>query len=207
LLRMGATEACEAMGRVVASAISEMAVARIDWPTLKPLHEARRRRPFLQRVGTTARPPAPVERTGEPSLLERLANTHERARHDLLLQFVNKEVGRVLGVAPGGTVPTNVGLFDMGMDSLMSVELRKRLQRGFGSALPSTLTFNYPNVDALVGFLEREFAAAVVPPPRDDERPPAPDVAQAVPNGESDLSALSDAELEARLLARLEALR
>lgn len=35
------------------------------------------------------------------------------------------------------------------MDSLMSVELRRRLEHGIGQVLPSTLTFNYPNIDAL----------------------------------------------------------
>jgi hypothetical protein len=39
------------------------------------------------------------------------------------------------------------------MDSLMSVELKRRLERGFGTSLPATLTFNYPNIRALAGFL------------------------------------------------------
>jgi hypothetical protein len=41
------------------------------------------------------------------------------------------------------------------MDSLMAVELRARLQKRAGCALPSTLTFNYPNAAALTQFLER----------------------------------------------------
>lgn len=205
---MRTTDACAAMGRLVASGIAEMAVADVDWPTLKPLHEARRRRPFLQRIATTARPAVNVERNPqEPSLAERLTRTHERARRDLLLQFVNEEVVRVLEAAPDASVPTDVGLFDMGMDSLMSVELRKRLERGSGLSLPSTLTFNYPNIDALVGFLEREFAASMPAQKPDVAGSTVADVQKGASNGTSDVSALSDAELEARLLARLEALR
>jgi NAD(P)-dependent dehydrogenase (short-subunit alcohol dehydrogenase family)/acyl carrier protein len=205
---MRSTDACAAMGRVVASGIAEMTVADVDWPTLKPLHEARRRRPFLQRIATTARPAVNFERNPqESSLAERLTRTHERARRDLLLQFVNEEVVRVLGAAPDGSVPTDVGLFDMGMDSLMSVELRKRLERGSGLSLPSTLTFNYPNIDALVGFLEREFAASMPAQKPDVAGAAGADLQKGASNGTSDVSALSDAELEARLLARLEALR
>lgn len=43
----------------------------------------------------------------------------------------------------------------MGMDSLMAVELRSRLQKRSGKPLPSTLTFNYPNASALTQFLEQ----------------------------------------------------
>ena len=35
----------------------------------------------------------------------------------------------------------------------MSVELKRRLEQRSGCALPSTLTFNYPNVRALAAFL------------------------------------------------------
>ena len=45
------------------------------------------------------------------------------------------------------------GLFDLGMDSLMSVELKSRLEAATGCALPTTLTFKYPTVVALTDFL------------------------------------------------------
>jgi acyl carrier protein len=101
-----------------------------------------------------------------------------------------------------GPVPLTTGLFDLGMDSLMAVELKRRLERGVGQALPSTLTFNYPNVGALAGFLDSVLhtvapaaaapEAAVVPVPTADDRA---------------LDELSDDELEQRLLARLEQMR
>ena len=60
----------------------------------------------------------------------------------------------MLALPDAWTGGTNTGLFDLGMDSLMAVELKRRLERGVGQPLPSTLTFNYPNVGALAGFLE-----------------------------------------------------
>ena len=51
----------------------------------------------------------------------------------------------------------------MGMDSLMSVELGRRLERGVGRKLPSTLTFNYPNIGELAAFLDREVGATSGP--------------------------------------------
>ncbi len=51
LVPMAAEEALDALGRVIAAQVPQAMVARIDWPTLKGVHEARRERPFLRRLG------------------------------------------------------------------------------------------------------------------------------------------------------------
>ena len=87
----------------------------------------------------------------------------------------------------------------MGMDSLMSVELGRRLERGVGRSLPSTLTFNYPNVAALAEFLDREVVAPTIVPAGE-----AIGSVTTLPHASNDdLESLTDLELEARLAARL----
>ena len=83
-----------------------------------------------------------------------MASAPASLRHDLLVDFVQQEVATVLALQDAWTGAASTGLFDLGMDSLMAVELKRRLERGVGQPLPSTLTFNYPNIDALAGFLE-----------------------------------------------------
>jgi len=39
------------------------------------------------------------------------------------------------------------------MDSLLSLELRNRLQGSLARSLPTTLTFNYPTIETLLEFL------------------------------------------------------
>ncbi|MGH7622523.1 MAG: acyl carrier protein, partial [Gemmatimonadaceae bacterium] len=150
-----------------------------------------------------------LARLATSSLSARLAALPLAARRDALVQFVSVEAAAVLGAEPGRAIATDVGLFEMGMDSLMSVELRKRLERGAGIALPSTLTFNYPNIDALATFLELRLVEGGVPAGSSAARPSSPATAAAEPPPPvaSDVAELSDDELEARLLARLEALR
>ncbi len=122
---------------------------------------------------------------------------------------MQREVAAVLGWMPDEPVSATTGLFDLGMDSLMAVELKRRLERGVGRALPSTLTFNYPNVQALAGFLAGLFAAPepAGPEPTGPELAPSTPMAVQSADSEPALDALSDEELEARLLARLEQIR
>ncbi|MEO8057469.1 MAG: SDR family NAD(P)-dependent oxidoreductase [Burkholderiales bacterium] len=196
---MPAGAALDALCRLLGGPQRQAVVAQIDWSVLKPLHEARRARPFLSRLGLVAplaAPPAPDGADVRPALIEQLERAPSGRRHDLLVEYVQGEVAMVLGLPKGEPLPTATGLFDLGMDSLMSVELKRRLERGAGRALPSTLTFNYPNVGALASFLESQLVVQAKP---EAAAPAIVRVIEAV-----DLDQLSDDELEARLLAKLE---
>jgi acyl carrier protein len=203
---MPAAEALDALGRLLGGSDSQAVVARIDWSILKPLHETRRARPFLSRLGAVAAPARQEVPSGSsPVLAARLAAAPAGMRQELIVEFVRHEVAAVLGLDQSRPVPLDTGLFELGMDSLMSVELKRRLERGTGRSLPSTLTFNYPSVSALAGFLERELSTGL------PEAPAALSAAgtepAALPSVGEDLGMLTDAELEARLLARLEQTR
>ena len=52
LAPMSAAAALDALGRLLAGKEPQAVVAKIDWSILKPLHEARRARPFLSRLDT-----------------------------------------------------------------------------------------------------------------------------------------------------------
>jgi hypothetical protein len=90
-----------------------------------------------------------------------------------------------------------------------AVELRKRQERGPALELPSTPTLSYPNVVALAGNLGPRLAtgAGAASPPAESARPPSTAALANAPAVVTDLEALSDDELEARLLASLERAR
>jgi acyl carrier protein len=63
---------------------------------------------------------------------------------------VRAEVARVLSAS---TVPVDRPLSELGMDSMMAVELRNALGQRVGKVLPATLAFDYPTVEALTRWL------------------------------------------------------
>ena len=98
---MPADEALQALAQLLAGSDAQSMVARIDWNVLKPLHEARRSRPLLSRVG--AAPPnasavgSQVSKAAASMLIKRLAQLAPEARRDHLLDFVRGEVATVWG--------------------------------------------------------------------------------------------------------------
>jgi acyl transferase domain-containing protein/NADPH:quinone reductase-like Zn-dependent oxidoreductase/acyl carrier protein len=77
-----------------------------------------------------------------------------------LIDLVSQEAAAVLGYPPGETLPRTANLFDLGLDSLMAVELRNRLQtRLDGRPLSATLLFDFSTIDALCAHLGGETAA------------------------------------------------
>ncbi|MET0507245.1 MAG: beta-ketoacyl reductase, partial [Burkholderiaceae bacterium] len=225
---MATSLALEALGRLLGTDRPQTVVAAVDWAALRALHESRRRRPLLESLGV-AEPVATTAAEGAAvataELMTRLARLQSTQRLDALVDFVESQVVAVLGLDRGSPVALDTGLFDLGMDSLMAVELKRRLEQGVGLPLPSTLTFNYPNVRALAGFLDRSvrptLPGAVEPGSGAGSSraatsggaaavalsAPAVEAERAAASLDADLDSLTEEELEARLMARLERTR
>ena len=77
-----------------------------------------------------------------------------------------RAVAQVLRIAEG-KLDVEAPLTSLGMDSLMGLELRNRIEAALGITVPATLLWTYPTVAALSGHLEAEMA----PHPREALEP------------------------------------
>ncbi|AKT41165.1 type I polyketide synthase [Chondromyces crocatus] len=152
LIGMAPARALDAMQRVLAGDTVHQIVADVDWRLLKPSYEARRRRPLFASIAITEAPT--LGGAGVRSaLLVKLHEAPPRSRKSLLQAAIQKEVARILRLPPSTPIEPRQGFFELGMDSLMSLELRNRLQVTLGHALPTTLAFDHPTIASLTGFL------------------------------------------------------
>ncbi len=74
-------------------------------------------------------------------------------RQEILVAHVRLQVAEILQLTSSQKVDLKQGFFDLGMDSLMALELRSRLQKSLQCNLPATLTFKYPTLKSLVDYL------------------------------------------------------
>ncbi|NSC19717.1 acyltransferase domain-containing protein [Streptomyces albus subsp. chlorinus] len=98
--------------------------------------------------------PAPEgeEANGESGAQEQWGQLSARELPAVLLDHVSSALAAVLGTPDAGIDPHRP-LSEMGVDSIMTVSLRRRLQQLTGILLPPTLLWNQPTATAIAGFL------------------------------------------------------
>ncbi|AHH21526.1 polyketide synthase module-containing protein [Nocardia nova SH22a] len=125
--------------------------AEVEWAKLAAGAD-----PWYGNLAAAVPAPAPVS----ASMRERVRAGARIDRIALVRELTTGEVKAVLGLDGAHLVDPGQGFTELGMDSLAVVELRSRLQDGFGVALPATFGFDYPTIDAaaeyLLGAIESE---------------------------------------------------
>jgi acyl transferase domain-containing protein/acyl carrier protein len=150
------------------------------------------RSPFYAAIA--AREAGAASAPAETGFRERLLAAPLREREGLLRQYLREELARALRFKSADQVKPRQRLFDLGLDSLTSVELSARLKADLGIPLPSTLLFDFPTVEALGDHLVRQVLAPLAAGGPVSEAPPSGQIHQ-------DLSGLSQDEV-ADLLSR-----
>ncbi|CAI8691173.1 amino acid adenylation domain-containing protein [Burkholderia sp. IT-111MI5] len=129
-------------------AVPQVAVVDIDLALFQGSYEARGPKPFLDRVRVGGSPPrAPA--------MPALSDASPRERKRLLADSIDRAVAQVLGYA-AGTLDRDLGFFEMGMDSLMALDVRTHLEKALGIPLSVALLFDHPTVNALADFLAEQ---------------------------------------------------
>ena len=143
------------MGQLLQRPVAQIGVLPIYWPKFLSSISTVEIQPFLRDIAPGRPPDAVTSPVGvrRADIIEQLEQAASSGRWELLLAYLQKEVSQILGFAKAQRLEPQQGFFDLGMDSLMAVELKNRLQRSLGSPLPTPIAFDYPSVEALGRYL------------------------------------------------------
>ncbi|NEQ40111.1 MAG: KR domain-containing protein, partial [Okeania sp. SIO3I5] len=82
-------------------------------------------------------------------ILAKLETASLEERQEILTEHIRGQVSQVLGLNSSQLPELNLGFMEMGMDSLMVVELKNRLQNQLEVNLPETIAMEYPTIAKL----------------------------------------------------------
>ncbi|WP_159050451.1 type I polyketide synthase, partial [Streptomyces cellostaticus] len=109
----------------------------------------------------------PQRRPGESGLRRRLGRMSEEEGRRLLLDLVRFQLAAVIGRDSVDGIDPHQPFKGFGVDSLLAVQLRNRLNSVTGLRLPATLVFDHPTPAAVADFtlaLAQERAESAAPP-------------------------------------------
>jgi NAD(P)-dependent dehydrogenase (short-subunit alcohol dehydrogenase family)/acyl carrier protein len=156
LVPMSATEGLALFDLCLTRDEAPLVPCRLDLRTLERVAE---RLPAIVQDLVRSKPAhAQLQRPSTLSLGERLAPLSAADRTELLLTTINDAVSAVLRTSRRARIDPDQPLSQLGLDSLMAVELRNELATAAGVRLPSTLLFDHPSANALTSYLEEKLA-------------------------------------------------
>jgi myxalamid-type polyketide synthase MxaE and MxaD len=142
-------EGSDALERILASGAVQGSVMRFSADAWRQNLSGAARSTFLSnfakkdREASGDRPAA-----AEPALLDQLTAAEAQERRGIVERFVAARAARVLRLS-AEQIDLDKPLRAMGLDSLLAVEFRNRLEADTGLSIPTTLIWNYPTVAKL----------------------------------------------------------
>ncbi len=154
----------ELLEQAILSGRSEVAALPADWQVYLSPGQPQCEWPLFRSLSTPEKDdPSP---SGRPVHDRRLAlkSLLERApaenRLNVIKEYVRPRIAEVLGLDSALAFREDQPLAELGLDSLMALELKNELQVALGTTLPANLFFEYPSLNLAATFVDARLAAA-----------------------------------------------
>jgi acyl transferase domain-containing protein len=194
-------EGMEKLGVMLGNSHAQIIAAPVQWSRYFSRTGAERIPSLFLEVVRTSPAAAAGDSKVSPQrqvFLQRLASVPAARRLSVLQAHVESVAARALGATAGRSFDPRCPLQELGLDSLMSVELRNALAASLGHSLSATLLFDYPTIESLTQFLAKDILKLDLA-----NRAAAPDLVARDDKDLKELQQMSETEAESLLLAEL----
>lgn len=144
-------EAAAVLGRLVQSDIPQVTAARIDWERWAETNPRQRNSARYSEFASVQASDQPGQEQGADAAASILRASGE-TRVELLEGFIQEQAARVLGTS-AARLDINRPLNDLGLDSLMGIELINRIEDGLGVPFPTGKLMGAPSIATLATIL------------------------------------------------------
>jgi phthiocerol/phenolphthiocerol synthesis type-I polyketide synthase B len=136
------------------------AVVHADWPLLAAAYRTRGSLRIVDEV--LAVEEAATRDGGASEFVKQLADCPAERQREMLAEHIATLASAVIGLSAGDVLDQEAGFFQLGMDSLMSVTLQRRLSASLGIPLPAALIYEHPTISSLTEVLCERLGVAKV---------------------------------------------
>ncbi len=148
----------QVLGQLLEQPLPQVGVFSVQWSVFQEQFSFGNQVPLLlELVGETESQQKVFRtKTKQNELLKRLESLPCEERYHVLRTEIQNEVAKVLGLNDSQLPGFEQGFFELGMDSLMAVELRNCITQLLRVTLPSTLSFDFPNIEQLTKYISSQ---------------------------------------------------
>ncbi|MCA9970398.1 MAG: hypothetical protein KC425_09285, partial [Anaerolineales bacterium] len=197
----------QVLAQVLRRGAAHLTILPIDWSTYLRARGAQP--PLLAEIAREAQAKShkPAAKTAAPVLLQQLEGAAPDQQRQIVIDFIRDQARMVFQLTPDYPIDQRQSFNELGLDSLMAVELRNALGSSVNTTLPATLLFDYPTFEAVADYILRDVLALTATAADTAAAAAQAQAEQAEQTALAELDELSDEEAEALLAAELNNLR
>lgn len=181
------------MESFLVSNATQMAAIRVDWAKWRQSFRGMQDNPLVERIFASG---VEVQETsgGSSDWRGKIQSAGPDERNDVIGQAVRDVVGSVLRVKPD-SLRDDQPLTDLGLDSLMGVEIENLIESSIGVALPPTSLMRARTIGQIASLIAEHLGGDAASPKAEKAAAPV----EEMPAAEVDLDALSSEDIDSLL--------
>jgi len=157
--------ALAALERLMAAGVAQSGVAQIDWPTLFRVDAPAAASALFTELAQPAAEPV----RQDTAWLRQLKSCAPHERLECITATLAQMLAETLRLPHQNAIAPEQSLFDLGLNSLIALELTDKITKIFGKPFRATLFFSYPNLHTLGQYILNELSSSLPAPVRDED--------------------------------------